>query len=379
MTVDELRQRRRELTAERERLRDGGAGELEIQLVSEELLDVNANLRRLTPGHRVGGKRAVSAGDGAAIDRMQYKNWEAMTWNELADAGLSWEEIETGPRRLREVVKNAADILTPTEKKYFDLLAAGKKQKEIAALCGVDDSAVSRRLASAKRKLRDAAEHMARTDGDYAGPGVRIDAAEPETAKMLLSACTAKQIVYLYLYYGEWLSCGEIGRLLDIDKTAALRGVTRGLAAVGRLFPGKAILLDNMDALGDVAYALYNQRDYSDEDLTPSEPERGFAPGAAHDWGRRKLGLASPARHENYADRPPIIAGASDGRRQDVRVPRRETAGGPKGKLLAALLERWRKAPPGENRGSALRRWLLALFEKLKEPTMKQALPSPRE
>ena len=357
MTIDDLRSRKRELLDKKKRLQDSGADPLAIQLLSEELLDVNAQLRRMTPGHRIGTKKVSDA----SLNRKQYQDWASRTWSELEAAGVTWEEAESGTARLREAVHNAGLYLTAAEKRYFDLYAAGKRQTEIAALCGVNDSTVSRSIAAIRRKLRDAAEHLKYTDSEYEGEGARIDASDPGAAKMLISACTPLQIVYKYLYYGEWLSCAEIGRLLDVDKTAALRGVTRGLRSIGRLFPGKELVLDNMDALGELAYAFYMGREWEEAELTPETPEPG------RDWGRRFLGLASEPPSMNYADRPEIMIGTPDGGTLDVRERRVEIAGAPKGRLLLALLERWRDRAGGvAERGQTLRRWLTALFEQIK-------------
>lgn len=371
MTIDELRARRKELISRKQLLQDAGADPLEVQMVSEELMDVNAALRRLSPGHRIGG-RTSNFSDGSSMDGKQYRDWAGRTWSELEAAGVTWEEAESGTAKLREVVRNAGDFLTPTEKKYFELYATGKKLVEISEVCGVNKSSVSRTIALAKRKLRDAANYLEHTDSEYAGPGVRIDASDPETARMLISACTSKQIVYLYLYYGEWLSCAEIGRLLDVDKTTTLRGITRGLVSVGRMFPGKEILLDNMDALGDLALALYEERDWSEEDLTPEDPSMRSFPEKGSDWGRRLLGHSSPHLKEDYGDRPKITVRTSSGDVQDVRLQRAEKIHAPKGKLMNALLERWRsKASSSEEseRGSSLLRWMIALFDKLKRIT----------
>lgn len=356
MTIDELRARRKELIARKQFLQDAGADPLEVQVVSEELMDVNAALRRLSPGYRF-GDRTIRAGDGQILDQKQYRDWVGCTWSELESAGVTWEEIESGMARLREVVRNADDFLTPTEKKYFDLYASAKRLVEIAEVCGVNISSVSRTIALAKRRLRNAADYLEHTDSEYDGPGVRIDVSDPEAAKMLISVCTSKQIAYLYLYYGEWMSCAEIGKLLGVNKTTVLRGITPGLGCIGRMFPGKEILLDNMDALGDLAFALYKERDWSEEELTPK--------------GRNRVGilLGPPLSHrmEDYGDRPSITVSTSTGDVQDVRFQRTEKIRPLRGKLLNALLERRRSKASSiaeSERGSSLLRWMIALFDK---------------
>lgn len=361
MTIDELRAERKTLLQRKAELEAAGADPMQIQLVRERLLSVNSALRRMTPGHRIGAKK-TNGNELASADRQQYIAW-ARSWGELEADGVTWAEYDTGQKIFREALREADAMLTEKEKRYFDLWCDGKRVPQIAEEYGVDKSSVYRKIGSARRKLNEAARHLRNADPEYDGPGIRLDVSEPETAKMLISALTPLQTVYLYLYYGEWLSCGEIGRLLDVDKTAALRGITRGIVSIGKMFPGKEILLDNVDALGDLAYALYLDRGGCDE---PPEPDRR-PPEPGPDWGRRKLGLTGmrPARELRYADRPPAVAATSFGDRQDVRELRQERVRAPRGRLLTALLERLRSS--GKPETGALRRWLRGLFLRIKQ------------
>ena len=370
MTTDELRAERKTLLQRKAELEAAGADPMQIQLVRERLLSVNSALRRMTPGHRIGAKK-TNGNELASADRQQYIAW-ARSWGELEADGVTWAEYDTGQKIFREALREADAMLTEREKRYFDLWCDGKRVPQIAEEYGVDKSSVYRKIGSARRKLNEAARHLRNADPEYDGPGIRLDVSEPETAKMLISALTPLQTVYLYLYYGEWLSCGEIGRLLDVDKTAALRGITRGIVSIGRMFPGKEILLDNVDALGDLAYAFYTQQRFSDEELTPPE-WRNHRRGS--DWARPMLGMPEArAKHRDltYADRPEITVTTSEGKRQNVRDRRAETVRAPQGKLLTALLDRWRAGNnAAEQKGRTIQGWLLALYLKIRQAIKK--------
>ena len=72
MTVDELKARRKELLAQKKELCDGGSEAL--FMVEEELMDVNAHLRALTPGQRIGSKGG-RVQVGLATDHQQFTDW----------------------------------------------------------------------------------------------------------------------------------------------------------------------------------------------------------------------------------------------------------------------------------------------------------------
>lgn len=355
MTVEELRRKRKELIAERNALIESGGDKLEIQLISEDLVDVNSALRRITPGHRIGQKRPVVGIESG--DRQQYENWAAQRWGDYSD-NISWDFIESESNIYKAAVMDAENRLTQTEKKYFDLFLVGKRKNEIAKILHVNQSTVSREIALIKKKLGKAAEYIQAADID--GNIARLDISDSAAAKLIISVCTAKQIVFLYLYYGEWLSCSEIGKLLGIDKTSALRGVTRGLLNVHKLFPGKEIVLDNMDALGDIAYALYADRDWTNEELEVEELN-----AKKFDWGRRLLGKQQRAiRKPDFFDRPQIIVTTSYGDMASVKEHRKEIVRAPKSKLMTALLERLRSN--SQNDKTRIGVWIASLFQKIK-------------
>ena len=61
------------------------------------------------------------------------------------------------------------------------------------------------------------------------GPGpLVVDLADGRVLEAVLSLLTPRQQLYLYLYYGEWLSLREIGRLLRVDHASVLRSIRCG-------------------------------------------------------------------------------------------------------------------------------------------------------
>lgn len=78
MTIDELKARKKVLQARKKEeleLQAAGQGDnMALFMVEEELIDVNVQLRALTPGRRVGGKGRRQSGDWAP-DKQQYVDW----------------------------------------------------------------------------------------------------------------------------------------------------------------------------------------------------------------------------------------------------------------------------------------------------------------
>ena len=74
---------------------------------------------------------------------------------------------------------------------------------------------------------------------DRQGPGpLVVDLADGRVLEAVLSLLTPRQQLYLYLYYGEWLSLREIGRLLRVDHASVLRSIRCGLERLGTLAVG---------------------------------------------------------------------------------------------------------------------------------------------
>ena len=239
MTIDELRSRHRELLARKKEelaLQAEGRGDnMALFMVQEELLEVNAQLRALTPQRRVGTRR-VSHSD-YLPDRQQYIDWDRE--NQSLD-----DEIEDGRQAMLKAVTRSWEILTPKQRQIMELSQAGITQEQIAIRLGVNKSTVSRTLGRAKRFMREEAE---RSLQEQKLDARHLDMADPATAKVILSAMTPKQAVYLYLYYSEWLSLREISELTKTDHSTIYRTICRALRNIGSVLGYQETVLENMD------------------------------------------------------------------------------------------------------------------------------------
>lgn len=322
MTIDQLRARKRQLLDRKERelqlMREGRGDNMALYILEEELLDINDHIRAIDPRQRQRGHRKAAAGDQAA-DRQQHLNWLGR------DGGDNRADLTAMAR----AVADCDLYLDRRQQEIFDRWRGGESVTQIAARLGVDKSTVSRRLAAAKAAIRQGLE-LAGTGGET----LRLSMSDPAGASAVLACVTAKQAVYLYLYYGEGLSLRETAALTGVDHAAVSRGVRRGLEAVSRATGYREVVLDDMEVLGDLAYDLYR------EGFDP--PETAPPPAQGTDWGRRALGKGPRER------RP------TEPRPVTVQAVRRKP--GEPGLLLRALMER-----------AGLRKILAALFGAMKK------------
>ena len=86
-----------------------------------------------------------------------------------------------------------------------------------------------------------------------------LDMSQPDILRVVLSCLTEVQVVYLYLYFGEFLSVREISMLIIRDHSVVSRALHRGLAVIGRSFGVTQVYLLNMQALGEIAYRFYTE------------------------------------------------------------------------------------------------------------------------
>ena len=121
-------------------------------------------------------------------DRQQYRDWDRV--NQSLD-----DEIEDGHQAMLKAVTRSWEILTPKQRQIMELSQAGATQEQIAIRLGVNKSTVSRTLGRAKRSMREEAE---RSLQEQKLDARHLDMADPATAKVILSAMTPKQAVYLY-------------------------------------------------------------------------------------------------------------------------------------------------------------------------------------
>ena len=259
MTSDELRERKRELLARKkyeQELQEQGKGDsFALFMVNEELLDVNAQLRALAPagkGAKFGRKgRTVNSDYGARYnsgDRQQFIDW-------MRQESSFDEEIDAGRAAMRAVLQSGILSVTGRQRMIITMWSEGAEIKDIAELLQVNKSTVSRTLGRAKKNLQRIAERRLVIEKNREWD--HLDVSDPEVGKVIMSALTPHQAVCFYLYYSEWLSMREISRLTGIDASSICRTVNRAVARITDLLGENIAVLDNVDALDEVVYAVY--------------------------------------------------------------------------------------------------------------------------
>lgn len=252
MTVDELKARRKELSAKKKALELDGSDVIALCMVEEELMDVNAHLRALTPGQRIGSKGG-RAQVGRATDHQQFTDWAQEDQNSLDEDAADVRTIAM------KSLANGKNLMTARQWEVLQLWASGMPVKVIAEKLGVHKATASRILGRARRALNDVVDLQAAA----ARGGIRqdavmsIDMSQEAVLRVVLPTLTETQIVYLYLYYGEFLSCAEIARLLEYDKSTVSRTLHRAVERITRAFHTTRVQLTGLHALGELAYQFY--------------------------------------------------------------------------------------------------------------------------
>lgn len=358
MTIDALKSRRRELQMQKEaelQLKETGNGDnFALFMINEELIEINAQLRSLTNGRRI-GHRMVStdqfSGHGGQVDQKLYKEWAESQGTDLS--------VCSKGEKLMQLLNGMEDILTEKQMAYLRLWSTGESMDSVALHFGVSKSTVSRTITRAKNRMQTAAQAQ---EMEHKADTRELDLSDPGTAKMVLQALTDKQAVYLYLYYAQWLSLREIAELLGIKShQSVMISIHTGLRNIGRVFGYDALTLTNMTALDDLAYGIYQQFDPAqllpeqekakiDKMLKPERKQhRQYRYICAKDLPHIKISQTSMA--------PATV--------DSVWVPGRKTRNDGQwsaGKLLSALLDRkmtYNASP------KTLMAWMAAVFGKL--------------
>ena len=337
MKIDEILARKRDLLAQRreelEAQERGEGDNFNLFFLNEELSDLNAQLRSLRGAPRSGGHTNSSM----SMDYAQYKDWLA------ADRD---DDMHEAHQQYIDVVKRSADVLTARQKEIFDLWQDGMNVTQLAEHFGVDKSTVSRTLSRGKARMREEAEHLAKS---LRLEGMKVfDLSDPEVARVILSCLTSHQAVCIYLYYGEWLNLRDCGELLGVDHTAVLRTVQRGLCAIQSTLRCGAFTLDNADALSELAYELYVEQGPPGDFKPLSEKRRKL-------WARKKLGYMVPKRTKQAVPALCTVR-TSDGLSSDAGKAHNSLMR-PMSKLLTLLFDLRRRGP--------LFAWLRKLFQKI--------------
>ena len=333
-----LREQRAALEA---RLSGAGPGEIqalrmELAVCNEALVDCSRRLRELRPRHRIrhGGTTWTGPKD-CRVDQTQYRAWlEAQN--------------EGGPNPLAQLsadTRKAMEGLPARQKLYLSGAAQGESASGMARQYGRDPSTVARTLRRAKRRVKQAAELQmsGRRCVDEAGV-LRLDLSNRDHLSLLLDWLTERQQLYLYLYYGEWMTLREIGALLEVDKSTVLRTIRRGLDRLDGLLQAPQVRLDGVGRVEELLIGLYET--VTAQDLAAQQDLRRTRPGRGRTGQRKKSGPSEAAQMDRLRE-DRVEAYGSTGRLLVWLEVRKKDAAGLRGwmqKTLLALVGKLKKA-----------------------------------
>ena len=358
MTSEELRERKKELMARKKyelELQEQGKGDkFALFMVNEELLDVNAQLRALAPAGKAPrvGRRTVNADYGSrfnAGDRQQFIDWARQDTEDAADDARA---------EMRRLLRSGIGSVSEKQRKYLLMWNDGLSMTEIAKTVGVDKSTVSRVIKKAKKKIAKMLETQQQID--KLRDGNQLDLSDPEVARLLLSALTPHQAVCFYLYFAEWLSFRQIGDLLGLEHSTICRTTHRAIGRINDVLGWSVDLLDNVDGLDEVVFAIYRGLCDQGEELPPAVlPHIKSRPCDAYLF-----------RHQEERGKP----GPSDGNPMAIPIFRIRGRPGVRhghldekqhGQLFLALKERYMNANKNPDDGQwshPITRWLVRIF-----------------
>lgn len=201
---------------------------------------------------------------------------------------VRWTDLDIEPddedrkARLMRCLKRGKAVCSPRQQEMLDLFLQGKSIPEIAKAIGVDRSTVWKTLKRAKKTINEI-EGAMRNEERAKALGV-IDFSSREVAEDILSSLTETQAVYLYLYYGEWLSLRDIGELLDKSHVSVGRGIHRAVKRIREKYnDNEDLMLCGVEDLEPLLYAIYQQPDI--EYLVPQRAKDA----ARHAYTKRRF------------------------------------------------------------------------------------------
>lgn len=350
MTIEELRERKKELMAQKKEqleLQEQGKGDnFTLFFINEELLDVSAQLRALMPSKRVGRNRTSSSA--FASDHQQFVDWTRQDAEEEADDARA---------EMRRLVQTGIDALSYRQREVLLLWCGGMGVNEIAAKLGVDKSTASRTLNRAKTAAAKVCG--TRLEIDRLRDGNMLDLSNQEVAKILLSALTPHQAVCFYLYFAECLTLRQIGDLLGVDHSSIGRTTQRAIARINDVLGCEVDILDNAEGLDEVVFAIYCGLCEQSDSLPPAVTSRI----------KYKRGVSYTHRSENRRGRTEYSVKAI---RFRVRTRRGLKRGAMEdqhhGKLFQALRERYhdiKRGPEDRSWSHPIARWLVKVFRSI--------------
>ena len=364
----EVRARARELREQRGALEarlaagegDQRALRLELARLKEELADCAHRLKELEPRHRVSHGTTWAGVDGWKWDRLQYQTWAELEGAEEPEGPTRHDRMRLAARTARE------RAVTEKQGEYLAGVEDGKRCAQVAREAGRDPSAVARTVRRGKARIaRDAKALFAILEAQERPGPLVLDLAEPAVLGAVLSLLTPRQQLYLYLYYGEWLSLREIGKLLRVDHASVLRSIRCGLERLEAVTLGAGVEVRGLEALEETLTAHFQA-------MGPEEaeaPPRPKAPAAA----------AQPQRPMPAHPLRALVLRLVRGREARTAelgegLARTEGPRWGSGRLLSAL-EEWVERLPGggrekESRRQRLGRLLVKILRKIREELM---------
>lgn len=261
---------------------------------------------------RTAPKGRVTSFEARSADGTGTFNWlerNHVTFADIEGNTMRWEDLGVSlndgskKARLIRALKRGKAICSDRQRQMLELSMEGKRATEIAKILNVDKSTVSRTLSRAHQRIRELAqfeEQHYKPDSDSEDSS-EMDLTDLETAKKLLGCLTERQAVYMYLYYGEWLTMENIGKLLNVDKSSICRTLERAAIRIQGCYPATAQcgVLD-LSAIGDVLWALYQRQEI--KALVPEYAQEAARRANTMQLQRRDTAEFSPAVHDRYPE-----------------------------------------------------------------------------
>ena len=289
------------------------------------------------PSHKVRCRTTWAGVDGWRWDDLQYQTWAELESSEEQDGPTELDRMRLAVRLARE------RAVTDKQGEYLAQVEGREKGRPGGPGGGGHRGTVSRTVGRGRTKIAKEAKALYEVLQAQQGPGpLVVDLADGRVLEAVLSLLTPRQQLYLYLYYGEWLSLREIGRLLRVDHASVLRSIRCGLERLGTLAVGTRAGGAWAGGAGGAA----------DGPLQPVGAAGGGAAPPAQGTGQGPIpgGLRRSG--------PPLramvlrLVRGGETRTAELGEGLRRTEGGRwgSGKLLAAL-EGWVERLPGRGRG----------------------------
>lgn len=279
----------------------------ELAELQEEIAEGSTRLKELMPKHRITYSKTSSD---FSMDRHQFETWAEEERTDDAEGPTNRDIAMVSLKRAQRSSKRSAQ-----GEAYAAARAEGITMAEVARRFGVDKSTVCKVLArhnqaitnqaqSYFQRMKDAlAEGMdpqigkdliravlSETDkGDQAGTGRRrrnddqvrllyqlgrktmdengaasLDLSNQEVLEAVMGLLSTTQVLYMYLYYGEWLSLREIRDLVGVDKSSVLRCIRRGLERIDAELGGMPFRVEGLDVMEELLMARFNDLDPED-------------------------------------------------------------------------------------------------------------------